>query len=294
MDRFFVRTASVVVCAVWAASCGGPAADDVAPPPPADKVAAGDKPETLGGEIANAHTLRVSGDYAEAAKSFGQLMLVAPDDPQIVSEYGKTLVQQDRPADAMPFLKRSLELQANDWTVYSAIGVAYDQLDDHAHARLAYEHALSLKPGAPQILNNFAVSRMMAGDLEGARRLFAQASPSSDPKIAANLAVLASMRKPVAAAGVAPASAPVAHPAAQHTAAAKPQYGHAGASKPADGPPRVLAGVMMERVPVDLHAGPWHRKSGTAQSDLHRTRIAAAQLAANSKEPMLRTADDGE
>ncbi len=295
MDHVFVRTASIVVCAVWAAGCGGPAATVASLQPQTEKAAPGEKPATLNGEIASAHALRVKGEYAEAAKSFGQLMLVAPDEPQIVAEYGKTLLQQGRADDAMPFLRRALELQADDWSVYSAIGVAYDQLDDRAHARQAYMRALSLKPGAPQILNNMAVSRMLAGDLEGARRLFVEASTSGDPKIAANLAILASMKKPVAAA-VTPPAPP--HPAPLHTAAAKPvdSHGdthgdsHSAVARQADSTPRVIAGAMMQRVPSDPQAGPvGHGKPGPA--DAHKTSVAAAT---DTKEPMLRTAADGE
>ena len=38
-----------------------------------------------------------------------------------------------------------MELQPNDWTLYSALGVAYDQLGDQTSARTAYEHALALQ-----------------------------------------------------------------------------------------------------------------------------------------------------
>ena len=37
------------------------------------------------------------------------------------------MVQQGRPDDAHAFLKRATELKTNDWTLYSALGVAYDQ-----------------------------------------------------------------------------------------------------------------------------------------------------------------------
>jgi Flp pilus assembly protein TadD len=294
MDRFFVRTASIVVCAMWAAGCGGPAATDSALTKPAAKASTADTPTTVAEEVASAHALRVKGDYAGAAKAFGQLMLAEPDDPTVVAEYGKTLVQQERSKDALAFLQRAEELQANDWTVYSAMGVAYDQLDDHTHARLAYEQALHLKPGAYPVLNNYAVSRMLAGDLVGARRLFAQTSPSSDPKIAANLAVLDSMSKRSAVAA-ASTTLPAAHPAPQRLAALKPTAGgvsHTTGTGGANGAPRVLAGVMMEKVPVDPQAGPvGHRKAELAQSDTHSKPGVAA---AASKEPVLRTAADGE
>ncbi|MBN9572092.1 MAG: hypothetical protein J0H30_13925, partial [Alphaproteobacteria bacterium] len=50
----------------------------------------------------------------------------------------------------------------NDWTLYSAIGMAYDQKDDFANSKLAYDRALLLAPGEPAVLNNYAMSRMLA------------------------------------------------------------------------------------------------------------------------------------
>src|SRR5437764_437821 len=49
---------------------------------------------SLEAELARAQKLRAQGNYAEATKALGQLVLVAPDDARIVGEYGKVLVQQ--------------------------------------------------------------------------------------------------------------------------------------------------------------------------------------------------------
>ncbi len=220
MDRFVVRTAAVVFYAVWAAGCASngsgtsAAGTSAAIAPASHEAPSSNFPATLDNEIAKAHALRTQGSYDEATKALGQLMLAAPDDARVIGEYGKLLVQEGRPAEALPFLKRALELQGNDWTVYSAMGVAYDQIDDHAKARLAYGQALSLKPGEPHVLNNYAVSRMLAGDYDNAQRLLVQASQtgSGDPKIANNLALLASMKHPGAAAPQPAAPAPAATP----------------------------------------------------------------------------------
>src|ERR1051325_5389845 len=143
-----------------------------------------------------AQALRAQGNFADATRALGQLMLAVPDDPRVVGEYGKALAQQGRPQDAVAFLKRAIELKASDWTLYSARGVAYDQMDDRKSAASAYEHALALKPGEPTVLNNYAVSRMLAGDLDGAQRMLSQASAASGsyPKIGNNLETLAQMK----------------------------------------------------------------------------------------------------
>ena len=102
-------------------------------------------------------------------------MLVAADDPRVITEYGKTLAAMGRADEAVNFLTRAQQLQPNDWTVYSALGVAYDQSGDQKNAQINYEHALALKPGEPSVLNNYALSRMLAKDPDMALKLASRA-----------------------------------------------------------------------------------------------------------------------
>ncbi len=163
-------------------------------------------PTDLEGGIRQAKLLRQAGQYDQAVHLLSQLMLVAADDPRVVGEYGKSLAQKGRAQDAVDFLNRAIELSPTDWTLYSAAGVAYDQLGNQLTARAAYEHALLLKPNEPSVLNNYALSRMLANDPDNARQLIAKAEAAggaSDAKIAANIALLnklapATESKPVA------------------------------------------------------------------------------------------------
>ena len=142
--------------------------------------------------LAQAQQARASGDPAMASKLLAQLVLIAPDDPRVLGEYGKALVAQGRSDDALAFLQRAIEIQPGDWTLYSAQGVAFDQETKFQAAEAAYGHALELKPGEPAVLNNDALSHMQTGDLKGAEELLAQVSPQSPgyPQIAKTLALL--------------------------------------------------------------------------------------------------------
>jgi Flp pilus assembly protein TadD len=205
--------------------------------------------------LRQAQLLRLAGQYPEAVKYLSQMMMVAADDPRVISEYGKTLASMGRATDAVNFLTRAQQLQPTDWTVYSAMGVAYDQLGDQKNAQNAYEHALMLKPEEPSVLNNYALSRMLAKDPDAARKLAARAEAAvgiSDPKITRNIAMIRSMAPetpPPASAAAANPQAPAAH---SQTAIA-PQ-----AAKPA---PQAMASashdnrVVMQRVPADPLAG---------------------------------------
>ena len=250
--------------------------DKPAPAPVAVKEVAKDKPATpaqsLDESILQAQALRLAGNYPEAVKHLSQLMMVAADDPRVVSEYGKTLAQMGRPTEAVNFLTRATQLQPTDWTLFSALGVAYDQTGNQDQAKVAYERALTLKPGEPSVLNNYALSRLLAKDTDMARTLAARAETANatakDEKITRNIAMIRSM-EPAAGIDVAvnkpaiAASKPT--PVVQNFAPA-PQLPHpvpqppaqkvTQAALPAAAPAQDGHAVVMQRVPVDPLAGP--------------------------------------
>src|SRR2546423_5331929 len=88
--------------------------------------------------VAQAESARMSGDADTAVKLLSQLVLVAPDDPHILGEYGKALAAANRTDDAIAFLQRAIQLKPGDWTLYSAQGVAYDQKGQYQFAQLSY------------------------------------------------------------------------------------------------------------------------------------------------------------
>jgi Flp pilus assembly protein TadD len=225
---------------------------------------------TLEDSIRQAQMLRLAGLYPDAIKHLSQLMMVASDDGRVISEYGKTLAAMGRASDAVNFLTRAQQLQPGDWTIYSAIGVAYDQMGDQKSAQAAYEHALAIKPNEPSVLNNYALSRMLAKDPEMAGKLAARAESAggmSEAKIARNIAMIRSLAPEAHTAAQAPAPqaspttmarAPVtAQPLAPVTAAsvpgssiAKPQPQMAQVPNTAPQAPEAHK-VVMQRAPVD-------------------------------------------
>ena len=216
-------------------------------------------PTDVDSDVRQAQQARLAGRYDDAIHTLSQLMLLASDDPRVVGEYGKALVEKGRAREAVQFLTRATELQPRDWTVYSALGVAYDEAGDQISAGRAYEHALALKPGEPAILNNYALSRMLASDPAMARQLIASAASAggaSDPKIAHNIALVNSL----ALAPTPVAQAP--QPAAPQALAAKASA--AVASRASIATPAALPAVpavsnpqvVMQAVPVDPLAGP--------------------------------------
>jgi Flp pilus assembly protein TadD len=245
---------------------------------------------TLDDSIRQAQVLRQAGSYDGAIKHLSQLMMVASDDPRVIGEYGKTLAAMGRASDGISFLTRAQQLQPNDWTIYSALGVAYDQVGNQKDAQIAYEHALMLKPGEASVLSNYALSRLLAKDSAMAANLAGRAeiaNAARDEKIARNIVMVRSMlagkpadtavalNKPAPKAQVAPLPTPafVNLPAPQ-PAPRQPVQRQVVNNPPAPQPapqnsviqaqPQfaqqmtapVASGVVMQRVPVDPFAGP--------------------------------------
>jgi Flp pilus assembly protein TadD len=304
MNRVTALSAATALCTLWAAGCSSTPTGKVAANAPvtasddqtvtgldssADVAAiAKNLPTSLDGEIRRAQQLRSKGDLDDASEALSQLMIIAPDDPRVVGEYGKVLAQKGDSQDGLAFLKRAVQLQPKDWTLYSALGVTYDQLDDHGNARTAYEHALSLKPGEASVLNNYAVSRMLAGDLTGAKRLLNEASAhgSDNPKIANNMATLSGMKPSGGNDSAATAStASMAHVA---SAPPKPVNRHVVTQS-------VPPAVVMQTVPVDPLAGPvkpsaTRKLAGKAKPKHVAQKTSPA--APTAQAPALRTAAD--
>ncbi len=182
-------------------------AADPAPVAPADSVFSPGVDVSV--FLAEAQQARKSGDMTRAIKILSQLVLVAPDDAQVVGEYGKTLAAYGHSDDAIAFLDRAIQLQPGDWTLYSAQGVAYDQQGKFQSAQLSYDRAMQLKPGEVAIINNDALSHIQAGDYAGAQHLLNQVSRDSPDysRISKSLALLAKL-KPLA-----PAAAAIPQPA---------------------------------------------------------------------------------
>src|SRR6185312_2800204 len=96
------------------------------------------------------------------------LVMKSPDDPQVLSEYGKALTAAGRAQDAIPFLSRATQMNGDDWTTLSAYGVAQDQAGNHTAARASYEAALKLSPANPTIESNMAMSYTLDGNIDKA------------------------------------------------------------------------------------------------------------------------------
>jgi tetratricopeptide (TPR) repeat protein len=197
------------------------------------------------------------------------------------------LVQQGRARDAGDFLNRAVQLQPGDWTLYSALGIAYDQTGNYPNARAAYERALALKPGETVVLNNYAMSRMLAGDLAQAKKLIAQAAAASkDERVTRNAKLIDGLNPPAVAAATPPRSAPATTPFKPFTPPSVAQRAPKVLSQP------LPASVVMQAVPFDPLAGKFGRTTVSKANKPNKPIKTAAKPAPSNGIPALRLAND--
>lgn len=267
MTRFTSSLIALLVCAPALAGCaseGGLFSSSNAHKKPAVAGDASIRPvdtanatTDIESSVRQAQEARLAGHYDDAIHILSQLMMVASDDHRVVGEYGKNLAENGRAQEAVQFLSRAVALQPSEWSYYSALGVAYDQVGDQNSARNAYEQALKLRPGDAAILNNYALSRMLAKDPDGARALMERAQKAggaSDPKIARNIDLVNKLAPPAlkTAADTPPAEhAPVSAPMPV-TSQSLPAPDAQNAAAPA----AAKTQVVMQPVPLDPKAGP--------------------------------------
>jgi Flp pilus assembly protein TadD len=159
---------------------------------------------------------------ARAKQLFESLLAQAPDDPEalmglgeaevLLAEFGAglehsrkaaeraseraelkaralhnsaiALLLTDRTAEAETALEAAVENDPRSWRAWNALGRARDAHRRWEEARGAYERALALAPAEGMVLNNYGLSRLSAGDLDGATALFVRALEVS-PDLAA-------------------------------------------------------------------------------------------------------------
>ena len=92
------------------------------------------------------------------------------------------MISIGKPGQAIAPLTTVAQMQPNNWRARSALGIAYDFLDEYDKAQTYYEEALAISPGDTIILNNYAFSRALARDIDHALELISKAQRISGDK----------------------------------------------------------------------------------------------------------------
>lgn len=139
-----------------------------------------------------AAALQLSNQTDQSVAVLRKAMLQFPKDVAIASAYGKALAAGGQFTEALNVLRSAQRPEQPDWKLYSAEGAVLDQTGQTALARDRYQKALALAPGEPSVLNNLALSHLLAGELEPSEKLLRQAvaSPKATSRFRQNLALV--------------------------------------------------------------------------------------------------------
>jgi Flp pilus assembly protein TadD len=134
--------------------------------------------------------LKESGLAAEDASFF-------PSD--IYVRMGKVSFRNGSYGVAEENFRRAVEVSPRDAEAWVGLAASYDRLRRFDLADKAYERALKFRPDNAVLLNNAGFSKLMRGDIPGARRLLLRAYEidPQNPYIANNIALLGESEKSV-------------------------------------------------------------------------------------------------
>ncbi|MCP5433046.1 MAG: tetratricopeptide repeat protein [Alphaproteobacteria bacterium] len=211
-------------------------------------------PMNMTAAVRYAEALRGVGAADQAVTVMSRIVPANRADANVLAEYGKSLAATGKLDEALAPLEQASALAPHDWRILSAEGVVYDQLGQSERARARYEAALRLSPENPVVLNNLALSHLVADEPAKAAALLRQAAgrPFAPDEVRRNLAMVedlapnatavAPLSRPVAATAPSPAPAPEASVGSTPAPLAEPApAAEAATPAPATAPPTRLA-----------------------------------------------------
>lgn len=138
-----------------------------------------------------ANMLRMTGRNAQALAVMQQVAIFHAGDREVLAAYGKAQAAAGQLEQALGTIGRAQTPDRPDWRLKSAEGAILDQLGRSSEARAAYRQALDIQPNEPSILSNLGMSYLLTKDLKTAETYLRSAAsqPGADSGVRQNLAL---------------------------------------------------------------------------------------------------------
>jgi tetratricopeptide (TPR) repeat protein len=124
--------------------------------------------------IEKARTLDQAGLRPQARQAWRAILDVIPDHAEAVARLGRLAWEAGDAARAAEYLERATQKDAPA-SVWFDLGLARQDLRDHAGAAAAYRKVIELKEDHAEAMFNLGVALQESGDLDAAMRAYAQA-----------------------------------------------------------------------------------------------------------------------
>jgi Flp pilus assembly protein TadD len=143
-----------------------------------------------------ANLLRMDGRDAQALAVMQQVAIANPSDRTVLAAYGKSQAAAGQFQPALDTIARAQTPDRPDWRLISAEGAILDQMGKSADARQRYRDALDIQPNEPSVLSNLGMSYVLTGDLRTAETYMRSAAsqPTADSRIRQNLALVVGLQ----------------------------------------------------------------------------------------------------
>ena len=138
-----------------------------------------------------ASVLRMNGRNDQALAVMQQVAIGNPSNREVLAAYGKAQAAAGQLQQALDTILRAQTPDRPDWKLKSAEGAILDQLGRSSEARQRYREALDINPNEPSVLSNLGMSYVLARDLKTAETYLRSAAsqPGADSSVRQNLAL---------------------------------------------------------------------------------------------------------
>ncbi|MGO8370147.1 tetratricopeptide repeat protein [Rhizobium ruizarguesonis] len=143
-----------------------------------------------------ANLLRMNGRDTQALAVMQQVAIANPGDRNVLAAYGKAQAAAGQFQQALDTIGRAQTPDRPDWKLISAQGAILDQMGRASDARQRYRDALDIQPNEPSILSNLGMSYVLTGDLRTAETYLRSAAsqPTADSRVRQNLALVVGLQ----------------------------------------------------------------------------------------------------
>ncbi|MCP4071312.1 MAG: tetratricopeptide repeat protein [Hyphomicrobiales bacterium] len=143
-----------------------------------------------------AAALRMTGRVEQSLAVMQQMVIHHSKDRQVLAAYGKALASTGNLEKALKIVRKAQRSDQPDWRLFSAEGAILDQMGKPKYARNTYRRALDLNPNEPTVLSNLGMSYVLTNDLGGAETYLRKAivQPSADSLVRQNLALVVGLQ----------------------------------------------------------------------------------------------------
>ncbi|EJT03155.1 tetratricopeptide repeat protein [Rhizobium sp. CCGE 510] len=146
--------------------------------------------------VSYANLLRMNGRDTQALAVMQQVAISNPADRNVLAAYGKAQAAAGQFQQALDTIGRAQTPDRPDWKLISAQGAILDQMGRASDARQRYRDALDIQPNEPSILSNLGMSYVLTGDLRTAETYLRSAAsqPTADSRVRQNLALVVGLQ----------------------------------------------------------------------------------------------------